>query len=191
MSEAPNTRWRSHVNSPTARILEESGYKTYLDFAPVKIRDLLILASVDYFEVENLLTGLYTEANRWREKIDHMPDYDLPEAVVEQEVREICDNAGYFENPEWLVDITVQDFLELEGIDEITIPGMLRELILAAQELSSRPDYIADLYLLPAEVPIHPFDPPQSSYYMDDEDAVLEIDDNILFDPVIEGFPRA
>ena len=176
MSEAPNTHWRTHVNSLTARILEESGYKTNLDFAPVKIRDLLILASVDYFEVENLLTGLYTEANRWREKIDHMPDYDLPEAVVEQEVREICDNAGCFENPEWLVDITVQDFLELEGIDEITVPGMLRELILAAQELSSRPDCISDLYLLPAEVPVHPFESTQPRYYPDEEDESENMD---------------
>lgn len=176
MSEAPNTRWRSHVNSLAARILEESGYKADRDFASAKVRDLLILASVDYFEVENLLTGLYTEANRWREKIDHMPDYDLPEAVVEQKVREICDNAGYFENPEWLVDITVQDFLELEGIDEITIPGMLRELILAAQELSSRPDCIADLYLLPAEVPVHPFESTQPRYYPDEEDESENMD---------------
>ena len=176
MSEAPNTRWRNHVSRLTARILEASGYKTNLDFAPAKLRDLLTLASVEYFEVENLLTGLYTEANRWREKINHMPDYDLPEAVVEQEVREICDNAGYFENPEWLVDITVQDFLELEGIDEITIPGMLRELILAAEELSRRPDCIAALYLLPAEVPIHPFDSPQPSYYLDEEDETEDMD---------------
>ena len=84
--------------------------------------------------------------------------------------------AGYFENPEWLVDITVQDFLELEGIDEITIPGMLRELILAAEELSRRPDCIAALYLLPAEVPIHPFDSPQPSYYLDEEDETEDMD---------------
>lgn len=125
MKEQANNLWRSHVNHLTARILEESGYKTNQDFMPLKIKELLSNASISYYDVENLLCGLYKEANRWREKIGHKPNFLISDEELEQKVHTICDNAGFLEHPEWLAEITVGDFLELEGLDEVTIPDVL------------------------------------------------------------------
>ena len=135
MPDTPNIRWRGYVNSLTARILEESGYKTDRDFAPVKIQELLANASISYYDVENLLCGPYTEANRWREKIDHMPDYHISQKKLKRRLQKICENAGFMEHPEWLAEITVGDFLELEGLDEVTIQDMLEELSYTIQTL--------------------------------------------------------
>ena len=138
MNEPANSRWRSHVNSLTARILEESGYRTNLDFAQLRIRELLGNASITCYDVENLLCGLYTEENRWRDKIDHMPNYNLSDKALKQRIWRICNNAGFFDHPEWLTEITVGDFLELEGLDEVTIPELLSELVDTIQDISDK-----------------------------------------------------
>ena len=125
MNEPANNRWRGHVNSLTARILEEAGYKTNLDFAPLKIKELLSFASLSEYDVENLLCGLYSEENRWRELIGHEPNYNISNDELKSTVQKICENAGYHEHPEWLTNISIGEFLELEGLDEVTIPDML------------------------------------------------------------------
>ena len=170
MSEQPNTRWRSHVNSLAARILEESGYRTDRDFAPVKIQELLANASINYYDVENLLCGLYTEANRWREQIDHKPNYRISAKKLKRRLRTICENAGFLEHPEWLAEISVGDFLEIEGLDEVTIPDLLLELTFTVQEMKDRQAGRSEPTFLPSAALIHDANRVGKDDYIEEDD---------------------
>ena len=170
MSEQANTRWRGHVNSFAARILEESGYRTDRDFAPVRIQELLANASLSYYDVENLLCGLYTEANRWREEIDHGPNYHISAKKLKRRPRTICENAGFPEHPEWLAEITVGDFLELEGLDEVTIPDLLLELTFTVQEMKDKQAGRTELSFLPSAALIHDANRLGKDDYIEEDD---------------------
>lgn len=135
MPDAPNVRWRVHVDSLTARILEECGYKTNVDFEPVKIRELLSHGSIRTFDIEALLCGLYTESHRDRKK---SPKLDVPEKVVDRRLERICARNDFFWHPERLANLTVGEFLSMKGLDEVTIPGMLEELTLALEEVREK-----------------------------------------------------
>lgn len=132
MPHTPNVLWGGYVDHLTARILEESGYKTDADLEAAKVQALLSHGSLRIMDVENLLCGLYAEAHRERKK---KPRFTLSQNALDRRLERICDRYDFFRHPELLAGLTVGEFLALKGMDEVTIPGMLEELILSAEEV--------------------------------------------------------
>lgn len=130
MPDASNVRWRVHVDSLTARILEECGYKTNVDFEAVKIRELLSHGSLRDFDIEALLCGLYTESHRDRKK---PPKYVFSRDALNQRRKKVFARNEFLSKPERLAALTIGEFLALDGIDEVSIPGVLKELIRAVK----------------------------------------------------------
>lgn len=121
-------KWEQAVDCSCISALKASGFDEPEAIRTAKVAELLIVPEVDLENVASLLSFFYTEDNKWRELIDHEPIFNITEEELASDINAICDLYDYDQHPEWLAAISVKDFLELEGIDEVTIPAMLRKI---------------------------------------------------------------
>ena len=121
-------KWERAVDYACQHALHVAGYDEPKSIRQAKVADLLRIPEVDANNVASMLSFLYGEDNRWRKAINHGPNFNISREELLADVRAICEFYDYDQHPEWLADISVSDFLLLEGIDEVTIPPMVRKI---------------------------------------------------------------
>ena len=121
-------KWEKAVDYSCQNTLRAAGYEKPEDFMEAKVADLLQVADVDANNVASLMAFFYGENNKWRSKINHRPNFNITKAELASDIRDICEYYEFDAYPDRLQNITAADFLELDGIDEVTIPSMVRKI---------------------------------------------------------------
>lgn len=121
-------KWERAVDYACVHALHAAGFDKPDSFRTAKVSDLLLIPEIDANNVASLLSFLYGENNKWRKQVNRKPNFNISKAELASDIKDICEYYEFYAHPDWLENITVEDFLELDGIDEVTIPSMVREI---------------------------------------------------------------
>ena len=119
-------RWACAVDCSCRHAFHTAGYDKTDRFMAAKVSDLLLVPEVDANDVASLLAFFYGENSKWRDRVDRRPNFNIPKTELASDIKDICEYYGFDAHPDWLQNVTVADFLALDGIDEVTIPSMVR-----------------------------------------------------------------
>ena len=121
-------KWEQAVDYSCVHAFHAAGFDSPDSFKSAKVSDLLLVQEVDANNVASLLAFFYGENNKWRKQINHKPNFNISKAELASDIKDISEYYEFDTHPDWLQNITVKDFLELDGIDEVTIPSMVRKI---------------------------------------------------------------
>ncbi len=121
-------KWEQAVDYSCVHAFHAAGYDKPDSFIKVKVSDLILVPDVDANDVASLLAFFYGERNKWRRQVGRMPNFNISNAELAQDIRDICEYYAFDTYPDLLMNISVAEFLELDGIDEVTIPPMVRKI---------------------------------------------------------------
>lgn len=121
-------KWEKAVDYSCVHAFHAAGYDKPDSFIKVKVSDLILVPEIDANDVASLLAFFYGERNKWRRQVGRMPNFNISKAELAQDIRDICEYYAFDTYPDLLMNISVAEFLELDGIDEVTIPPMVRKI---------------------------------------------------------------
>ena len=121
-------KWEQAVDYSCVHALHAAGYDKPDSFIKVNVSDLILVPEVDANDVASLLAFFYGERNKWRSQVGRMPNFNISKAELAQDIQDICEYYAFDTYPDTLMNISVAEFLELDGIDEVTIPPMVRKI---------------------------------------------------------------
>ena len=124
----PKRRWEQAVDYSCVHAFHATGFDRPDSFTKVKVSDLILVPEVDANDVASLLAFFYGERNKWRSQVDRKPNFSVSKAELVQNIQDICEYYAFDTYPDLLMNISVEEFLELDGIDEVTIPSMVRKI---------------------------------------------------------------
>lgn len=114
-------KWRHRVNYPCRHAMYNAGIRTVRELGGTKIVDLLRLAETDANDVATIMT-VVLESNRG----DLHPNFSMAKLELAEAVNNICENNN-LDNKK-LVEITVEGMLDIAGLDQATIPPIIRKI---------------------------------------------------------------
>lgn len=114
-------KWRHRVNYPCRHAMYHAGIRTVRNLAETKIVDLLRLAETDANDVATIMT-VVLESNR--EELH--PNYGMSKLELAEAVNDLCENNNL--DHKKLLEITVEGMLNIEGLDQATIPPIIRNI---------------------------------------------------------------
>lgn len=121
-------KWEKAVDYSCVHAFHAAGYDKPDSFIKAKVSDLILVPEVDANDVASLLAFFFGESNKWRSQVGRMPNFNISKAELAQEIQDICEYYAFDTYPDLLMNIGVAEFLELDGIDEVTIPPMVRKI---------------------------------------------------------------
>lgn len=114
-------KWRHRVNYHCRHAMYNVGIRTVRDLSATKIVDLLRLAQTDANDVATIMT-VVLESNR--EGLH--PNYSMSKQELADTVNNLCENNNL--DHKKLLELTVEDMLGIEGLDQATIPPIIRKI---------------------------------------------------------------
>ena len=121
-------KWEKAVDYSCVHAFHAAGYDKPDSFIKAKVSDLILVPEVDANDVASLLAFFFGESNKWRSQVGRVPNFNISKAELAQEIQDICEYYAFDTYPDLLMNIGVAEFLELDGIDEVTIPPMVRKI---------------------------------------------------------------
>ena len=114
-------KWRHRVNYPCRHAMYNAGIRTVRELGATKIVDLLRLAETDANDVATIMT-VVLESNRE----DLHPNFSMTKLELAEAVNNLCENNNL--DHKKLVEITVEGMLDIAGLDQATIPPIIRKI---------------------------------------------------------------
>ena len=121
-------KWEQAVDYSCVHAFHAAGYDKPDSFLKAKVSDLILVPEVDANDVASLLAFFYGENNKWRNQVNRMPNFNVSKAELAQDIQDICEYYTFDTCSDLIMNIGVAEFLELVGIDEVTIPPMVRKI---------------------------------------------------------------
>lgn len=114
-------KWRHRVNYHCRHAMYNVGIRTVRDLGATKIVDLLRLAQTDANDVATIMT-VVLESN-----LEGLhPNFSMSKQELADVVDNLCENNNL--DHKKLMEITVEEMLTIEGLDQATIPPIIRKI---------------------------------------------------------------